>query len=93
MSFETFGIVEYSHVGLTRQYGRCIGVSLSIPDGIVYSELQELSLVEDNVECIFKIRGHAYFIGLVYGTPNNIVIELSNTMRSILDKVAPNPVR
>ena len=71
-NIETFGIAGYNHVGLTRQSGKGGGVSLFISDDIVYSEIQELNMVEDHIECIFikiTIRGHTYFIGLVYRPP------------------------
>ena len=91
IKIETFGIDGYNPVGLTRQSGKCGGVSLFISDDIVYSEIQELNMVEDHIECIFikiTIRGHTYFIGLVYWPPNSNITEFSNTMHSILDKVA-----
>ena len=50
---ETFGITGYNHVGLTRQNGKGGDVSLFISDDIVFSELQELSMVQDHIECIF----------------------------------------
>ena len=93
-NIETFGISGYNHVGLTRQSGKGGGVSLFISDDIVYSEIQELNMVEDHIECIFikiTIRGHTYFIGLVYRPPNSNITEFSNTMHSILDKVASKP--
>ena len=57
-NIETFGIAGYNHVGLTRQSGKGGGVSLFISDDIVYSEIQELNMVEYHIECIFikKIR-------------------------------------
>ena len=52
-NIETFGIAGYNHVGLTRQSGKGGGVALFISDDIVYSEIQELNMVEDHIECIF----------------------------------------
>ena len=51
-------------------------------------------MVEDYIECIFikiTIRGHTYFIGLVYRHPSCNITEFSNTIHSILDKVASKP--
>ena len=51
-------------------------------------------MIEDHIECIFitiTIRGHTYFIGLAYRPPNSSITEFSNTMHSILDKVASKP--
>ena len=90
-NIESFGIAGYNHVGVTRQSGKGGGVSLFISDDIIYSEIQELDMVEDHIECIFiKIttRGHTYFIGLAYRPPNSNITEFSNTIHSILDKVA-----
>ena len=90
-NIESFGIAGYNHVGVTRQSGKGGGVSLFISDDIIYSEIQELDMVEDHIECIFiKITtsGHTYFIGLAYRPPNNNITEFSNTIHSILDKVA-----
>ena len=91
-NIETFGITGYNHIGLTRQNGKGGGVSLFISDDIVFSELQELRMVQDHIECIFiKIRGYTYFIGLVYRPPNINITEFSNAMHYILDKIASKP--
>ena len=93
-NIETFGITGYNHVGLTRQNGKGGGVSLFISEDIVFSELQELSMVQDHIECIFIkiiIRGHTYFIRLVYRPPNSNITEFSNAMHLILDKIASKP--
>ena len=46
-SIETFGIAGYNHIALTRQNGKGGGVSLFFSDDIVFSELQELSMVQN----------------------------------------------
>ena len=38
-----------------------------------------------------SIRGHTYFIGLVYRPQNSNITEFSNAMHSILDKIASRP--
>ena len=51
-------------------------------------------MVEDHIECIFikiAISGLTYFIGLVYRPPYVNITKFSNTMHSILDKVASKP--
>ena len=48
----------------------------------------------DHIECIvikITIKGHTYFVGLVYRPRNSNITEFSNTMHSILDKVASKP--
>ena len=76
---------------MTRQNGKGGSASLFISDDIVFSELQELSMVQDHIQCIFIIRGHTYFIGLVYRPPNSNIAEFRNAMHSILDKIASKP--
>ena len=47
-------------------------------------------MVEDNIECLFvKIQGkiQSYVAGVVYRPPNSNVIEFSNTMHYILEKL------
>ena len=93
-NIETFCITGYNHVGLTRHNGKGGGVSLFISDDIAFSELQELSMVQDHIECIFImiiIRGHTYKIGLVYRPPNSNITEFINAMHSILEKNASKP--
>ena len=90
----TSGIAWHNHVGLIKRSGKGGGVSLFISDTIVYSEVQELNMVEYHIECIFvkiTIRGHTYCIGLVYRPPNSNITEFSNTMHSILDEVGSKP--
>ena len=96
-NIEMFGIAGYNHVGLTRQSGKGGGVSLFISDDIVYSEIQELNMVEDHIACIFikiTIRGHTYFIGLVYRPPNSNITEYTTVIRCIpfSIKLPRNPV-
>ena len=93
-NIETFGITGYNHVGFTKQNGKCGGVSLFISDDIVFSELQELSMEQDHIECIFikiNIMGHTYLKGLVSWPPNSNITEFSNAIHYILDKIASKP--
>ena len=87
-NIETFAITGYNHVGLTRQNGKGGSASLFISDDIVFSELQELSMEQDHIQCIFIVRGQTYFIGLVYRPPNSNITEFRNAMHSIIDKIA-----
>ena len=93
-NIKTFGTTGYNHVGLSRQNDKGGCVSLFISDDIVNSELQELNMVQNHIECIYikiVIRGHTYVIGLVYKPPNCNITEFSNAMHSILDKIASKP--
>ena len=57
-NIETYGINGYNHVGLTRKNSKGGGVSLFITEDSSYSELGEINMVEDYIECLFvKIKG------------------------------------
>ena len=57
-NIETYGINGYNHVGLTRKNSKGGGVSLFITEDSSYSELGEMNMVEDYIECLFvKIKG------------------------------------
>ena len=89
-NIETYGIIGYNHVGLTRKNSKCGGVSLFITEDSSYSELGEINMIEDYIECLFvKIKGkkQSYVAGVVYRPPNSNVVEFSNTMHYILEKL------
>ena len=89
-NIETYGINGYNHVGLTRKNSKGAGVSLFITEDSSYSELGEINMIEDYIECLFvKIKGkkQSYVAGVVYRPPNSNVVEFSNTMHYILEKL------
>ena len=76
----------YNHVGLTRMNTKGGGVSLYITEDSSYSELGELNMVEDYVECFFvKIKGYnqSYVAGVLYRPPNSNIVDFSNTIKVI----------
>ena len=48
-----YGITGYNHIAITRSHGKGGGVSLLISDVFVYSELTDMCIVSDYIECIF----------------------------------------
>ena len=92
--FDTYGISGYRHVGLTRAMGRGGGVSLYIAEKIACTELCELDIVDDHIECVFAklhLNGQTYIVGVVYRPPNSNIVDFNNTMHSILEKVTRYP--
>ena len=65
-NFDVYGIDGYNHVGLTREYGRGGGVSLFICAKFMYTELPELCIVQDYIECVFVKMCHMSRILIVY---------------------------
>ena len=69
-----YGIEGYNHVGLTRETGRGGGVSLFISDKLIYTEIPELNIVAEYIECLFvkvSFMGHTLIVGVVYRPPNS----------------------
>ena len=55
----------------------------------MYTEFQELNIVEDHIECVFvKImdKGNVFIVGTVYRPPNSNIVDFDNTMSNILEK-------
>ena len=56
----------------------------------MYTEFQELNIVEDHIECVFvKImdKGNVLIVGTVYRPPNSNIVDFNNTMSNILEKI------
>ena len=74
--------------------GRGGGVSLYIAEKIACTELCELDIVDDHIECVFAklhLNGQTYIVGVVYRPPNSNIVDFNNTMHSILEKVTRYP--
>ena len=67
-----YSIDGYSHVGITRQNGRRGGgVSLFISDIFHFSEMHDLSIVNENIECLFvNVIENNSIVCVVYRPPN-----------------------
>ena len=64
-----------------------------ISEKLVYTELKELGVVEDYLECVFvKIlhNGNLIVVGTVYRSPNINVIDFNDAMINILEKIGHN---
>ena len=89
-NIDACSIVGYNHVGLTRDDRKGGGVSLLISEKLMYTEFQELNIVEDYIECVFvKImdKGNVIIVGTVYRPPNSNIVEFNDTMSNILEKI------
>ena len=73
---DMYYIHNYEHVSNTRLNRRGGGVSLFIASHIKYKELNEYSINNENLECIFieaEIESCKKIIGIVYRPPNSNV--------------------
>ena len=53
---------------------------------LMYTEFQELNIVEDNIECVFvKMmgKGNVIIVGIVYRPPNSNIVDFNDTMSNI----------
>ena len=56
----------------------------------MYTEFQELNIVEDHVECVFvkmMYKGNVIIVGTVYRPPNSNIVDFNDTMSNILEKI------
>ena len=56
----------------------------------MYTEFQELNIVEDHIECVFVKRmdkGNLFIVGTVYRLPNGNIVDFNKTMSNILEKI------
>ena len=89
-----YGIPGYSHIGITRSHGNGGGVSLFISDVFMYSELTELCMVSDYIECIFVKIMHSdlsYVIGVMYRPPNSNIVMFNEKLNDILSQISHMP--
>ena len=67
------------------------GVSLFICDKFMYTELPELCIVLDYIECaLVKIchMSQTLIVGVVYGPPNNNIADFNDCMPFVIAKIA-----
>ena len=87
---DAYGIAGYNHVAVTRQAKNEGGVSMFISEKLLYTEIKELNVAEDYLECVFvKIlhNGNLIIVGTVYRPPNSNVIDFNDAMINILEKI------
>ena len=78
-------------MGITRQNTKGGGISLFISQEIVYSEMTDLSMVTDYLECLFvkvNTNGSSYVVTVVYRPPNSNITLFNEKMNDILNKVS-----
>ena len=76
-------------MAVTRQAKNGGGVSLFISEKLMYTELKQLNVLADYLECVFvKIlhNGNLIVVGTVYRPPNSNVIDFNDAMINILEK-------
>ena len=108
VNFDTIGITEtwlnetnkyiynlngYNHVPLVRQdriHGR---VSLFISASISYRILNEISIVNKDIECIFieiELNGDRIHVGIIYRTPDADCRNFCDYLVNILESLKPH---
>ena len=90
-NISAYGIDGYHHTGLTRLNNQGGGVSLFVSQEFTYSELNELSVVTDYIECLFiklNTTGSSYIIGVVYRPPNSDITLFNDKINDILGQIS-----
>ena len=86
-----YGITGYNHIAITRSHGKGGGVSLLISDVFVYSELAEMCIVSDYIECTFASIMYNEFscvISAIYRPPNSNITMFNEKLNDILSQVS-----
>ena len=86
-----YGITEYNHIAITRSHGKGGGVSLLISDVFVYSELTDMCIVSDYIECVFArimYNEFSWVIGAIYRPPNSNIAMFNEKLNDILSQVS-----
>ena len=86
-----YGMTGYNHIAITRSHGKGGGVSLLISDVFEYSELTEICMVSDYIECVFVRIIYNVFscvIGAIYRPPNSNIIMFNEKLNDILSQVS-----
>ena len=91
LNISAYGIGGCNHVGISRQNTKGGGISLLISQEIVYSEMTDLCIVTDYLECLFvkvNTNGSSCIVGVVYRPPNSNSTLFNDKMNDILNKVS-----
>ena len=86
-----YGMTGYNHIAITRSHGKGGGVSQLISDVFEYSELTEMCMVSDYIECIFvRIINNEFssVICAIYRPPNSNIIMFNEKLNNILSQVS-----
>ena len=83
----------YNHVPLVRHDRIHGGVSLFISASISYRILNEISIVNKDIECIFieiELNGGRIHVGIIYRTPDADVRNFCDYLVNILESLKPH---
>ena len=83
----------YNHVPLVRPDRIHGGVSLFISAPISYRILNEISIVNKDIECLFveiELNDNKMYVGVIYRTPDADVRNFCDILVNILDTLKPN---
>ena len=81
-------------MGITRENTKGGGVSLFISQEFVYSEMNDLCMITDYIECLFvklSTKDSSYVVGVVYRPPNSNITLFNEKMNDILSKLSNMP--
>ena len=88
-SSEVFGIEGYNKIDKCRLNRPGGGVSILLKDDIQYKERSDLSIFNDNIECIFVEATllKKIIIGVIYRPPNKCIDDFNEQLKNILDQI------
>ena len=90
---DIYNLNGYNHVSLVRQDRIHGGVSLSISASISYRILNEISIVNKDIECIFieiELYGDRIHVGIIYRTPDADVRNFCDYLVDVLESLKPH---
>ena len=93
-NIDAYGIDGYNHIGIARSNQNGDGVSLFMSNEISYSELTELTKVQEYIECLFlkiNFKDITYILGFVYRPPNSDIDHFTETLNAILSQISNLP--
>ena len=76
---------------IARENTKGGGVSLFISQESVYSEMNDLCMITDYIECLFvklSTKDSSYVVGVVYRPPNSNITLFNDKMNDILSKLS-----
>ena len=90
---DIYSLNGYNHVPLVRQNRIHGGYSLFISASISYRILNEISIVNKDIECIFveiELNGDRIHAGIIYRTPDADVRNFCEYLINILESMKPH---
>ena len=88
-----YNLNDYNHIPLVRPDRIHGGVSLFISASISYRILNEISIVNKDIECIFieiELNGDKIHVGIIYRTPDADVRNVCDYLVNVLDSLKPH---